>query len=131
LTPYFGGLLKISKGLTNNIMVIICGLALGVGLAGRFSLSCHLKGQISVYWTPAWLIPFIASLILIRLFYWLFSLLLSRTLGFNFSEVLYYASYSFLPLVFMLLTFWQQSFFISLGFFRDNNDILLLLCILR
>jgi hypothetical protein len=80
-------------------------------------------------WTAIHSISTIASLAILFLLWWFFSLLISRLAKIEHSKILPCDSYSFLPLIFMIFTFFQKSHFLSLRFFKDNNNLLIIVCI--
>jgi hypothetical protein len=121
--------LRSNKIIVNVIIVLLCGLASGIGLIERFNIKRFAEKKLISYLTPNSLIIFIICFFSVLLFWWLFSLLISRISGASFFEVLRQDSYSFLPLLlFLIFTLSEKPFFFGLKFFQENNDLLLAFC---
>lgn len=116
------------KIIAGTIIVIFCGLALGVGVVSRLHIARFAGEQPTSFLTLKSFFIFLACLFCTFIGWLIFSLLVSKISRLPYFEVLYYDSYSFLPLLFMTLTIGQKSFFLSLRFFHENNNVLLLIC---
>jgi hypothetical protein len=122
--------LKISKKLLNILIIFLCGFILGISLAERFTIHEYAKNRAIIKWTAIYSISIIISILILSLFWWYFSLLMSRLAKIEHARVLPYDAYSFLPLIFMIFTLFQKSYFLSLRFFKDNNNLLIIVSII-
>jgi len=121
--------LKISKKLLNILIIFLCGFILGISLAERITIYEYAENKAFMKWTSVHFISTIASFVILFLLWWFFSLLISRLAKIEHARILTYEAYSFLPLILMIFTLLQKSYFLSLRFFNESNNLLIIICI--
>jgi len=122
-------MMKHAKIITAVLIVSICGLAVGIGFIERWTIRSFAREEPISYLTLKNYFILLACLFCALILWSSFSLMvsiISRTLYF---EVLCYDSYSYLPfLLYIIFTIGQKSYFLSLRFFQENNNLLLIFC---